>query len=237
MLALAKSDIGKIRESNEDSYVCVPPLFVVADGMGGHVAGEIASQLAADTVRKHFAELDEPANPEAVLGKAIEQANSLIYRMARFKTEYAGMGTTLTAAYLDGRRLYWGHVGDSRLYLLRDSRMTQITEDHSLVGELVRSGTISPEDALVHPHRNILTRAVGTGENIVVDTGALEVENGDALLLCTDGLTNMLRDETIFDVLSACPADAAVLDKLIEQANMAGGLDNITAVLVRCGVC
>lgn len=235
MLAHAQTDIGKVREINEDNYICSPPLFAVADGMGGHVAGEIASQIATTTLLTHFAATEQKSDPGRRLEAGILQANEEIYRMARDKSECAGMGTTVTAAYFDGDRLCWGHVGDSRLYLLRNGALTQLTEDHSLVSELVRSGSINAEEALVHPHRNILTRAVGTGETVKVDAGTLEIKPGDKYLLCTDGLTNMLRDDTIREVVDThSPEQAAEL--LISQANAAGGLDNITAILIECEV-
>ncbi|HMM20472.1 MAG TPA: Stp1/IreP family PP2C-type Ser/Thr phosphatase [Selenomonadales bacterium] len=226
MLAKAKSDIGRVREINEDSFICAPPLLVVADGMGGHVAGEVASQLAAATLQKCvLSQTDQPA--AAALNKAIEQANTLIYRMAKEKNELSGMGTTVTAAYVDEAVLYWGHVGDSRLYLVRDGELQQITEDHSLVGELVRSGSISAEEALTHPHRNILTRAVGTSDQVRVDSGAIDLREGDVVLLCTDGLTNMVPDEEIRDILLD---GANAVEALIDRANAAGGLDNITVI-------
>lgn len=234
MLAHALTDIGKVRETNEDSFVCQPPLFVVADGMGGHVAGEIASRLASETVSLHVGAHAGEVNPQTLLSQAITQANLLIHRMAKEKSEYAGMGTTLTAAYVEGPRLYWGHVGDSRLYLLRDGALRQVTEDHSLVGELVRNGSITAEEALVHPHRNILTRAVGTGETIRVDTGSLDLMPGDAMLLCTDGLTNLVTDTDI--AASMGMGGAQVPDALVARANAAGGLDNITVIFVCPGV-
>lgn len=235
MLAHALTDIGKVRDTNEDSFVCLPPLFVVADGMGGHVAGEIASRLAVETVAQHVAAHAGEANPQTLLSQAITQANLLICRMAQDKSEYAGMGTTVTAAYVGGSRLYWAHVGDSRLYLLRAGALRQLTADHSLVGELVKSGTITAEEALVHPHRNILTRAVGTGDAIRVDTGSLDLIPGDALLLCTDGLTNLVADSEIAALMGGGDVELVAVG-LVDRANVAGGLDNITAIFVRPGV-
>ncbi len=234
MLAYALSDIGKVRETNEDSFVCKPPLFVVADGMGGHVAGEVASRVAAETVCAQFAAAGT-TSPEKLLRQAITAANEIIYRMAQEDSSRAGMGTTLTAAFVDGAVVYWGHVGDSRLYLLRGGKLTQVSEDHSLVGELVKNGSITAEEALTHPHRNILTRAVGTGDKVIVDTGSLALEAGDRLLLCTDGLTNMVADADMAALLSQEGDGAALLARLVDKANAAGGLDNITAVLVDFG--
>lgn len=235
MLAHALSDIGKVRDTNEDSFVCKPPLFVVADGMGGHVAGEVASRMAAETVCAQFAAAAGRTEPATLLRQAIAMANELIFRMAQEDNSRAGMGTTLTAAFADGAVVYWGHVGDSRLYLLRGGELTQVSEDHSLVGELVKNGSITADEALTHPHRNILTRAVGTGDKVIVDTGSLALEAGDKLLLCTDGLTNMVADADIAAVLSQEGDGAALLAKLVDKANAAGGLDNITAVLVNFG--
>ncbi|MDR3589784.1 MAG: Stp1/IreP family PP2C-type Ser/Thr phosphatase [Negativicutes bacterium] len=236
MRAYAKTDIGKVRETNEDSYISASPLFAVADGMGGHVAGEIASRLATDTLNQYVANhAGEPVSA-ALLETAIHEANSLIFRLAQEKSECAGMGTTITAVYVSGSKIFWGHVGDSRLYLLRGDELRQITDDHSLVGALVRSGSISKEEAHTHPQRNILTRAVGTDEHVKVDSGEIDLVPGDSLLLCTDGLTTMVRDEDIQQGLSAGPADGdACMEALVAAANTAGGYDNITAILLRPG--
>lgn len=234
MLVHAKTDIGKVRETNEDSFVCMPPLFVVADGMGGHVAGEIASSMTADTLRKFVAAQTGTIDPVTLLEQAIGEANSLVFRLAQERSECAGMGTTVTAAYIDGSKIYWGHVGDSRLYLLHGNQLRQITEDHSLVGELERNGSISHEEALIHPQRNVLVRAVGTSEQIRVDTGVAAWTVGDKLLFCSDGLTNMVSDEDILNAINAATPDGEVVLKgLIEMANAAGGFDNITAILVQ----
>jgi protein phosphatase len=234
LLAYALSDIGKVRETNEDSFVCRPPLFVVADGMGGHVAGEVASRVAVETVL-HDVAAGGGLEPQMLLTQAIARANQLIFRMAQDNSDRAGMGTTLTAALAVGERLYWGHVGDSRLYLLRGAAFAQVTEDHSLVGELVRKGSITASEALLHPHRNILTRAVGTADQVKVDTGSLDLFAGDKVLLCTDGLTNMVSDDDIASVLRREGDGAAALAALVAKANDAGGLDNTTAILLSCG--
>jgi len=235
LLAYARSDVGMVRERNEDSYICRPPLFMVADGMGGHVAGEVASRMAVDVVAGFFASGAGQGEPDALLGAAIAAASAAIFRTARDKEEWAGMGTTATAAYVEGARLYWGHVGDSRLYLLRAGEFRQLTRDHSLVGELVKNGNITIEEALLHPHRNVLTRAVGTGEAVEVDTGRVDLLPGDLLLLCTDGLTNMVSDEEVAAVLQGGPASEQMLAELVGRANAAGGLDNITLILLQPG--
>lgn len=201
--------------------------------MGGHVAGEVASRLAAETIAKYIAAATDETDYHEMLTEAIGQANGLIYQMALNNSDCAGMGTTVTAAYIADSELYWGHVGDSRLYLLRAGELRQLTEDHSLVGELLKKGSITPAEALLHPHRNILTRAVGTGEKIKVDTGSLTLLTGDRLLLCTDGLTNMVDDEAIKAILAGDNENAAV--ELVNRANAAGGLDNATVVVVAYG--
>ncbi|MDF2568927.1 MAG: prpC [Sporomusa sp.] len=232
MLAFAQSDIGMVRKTNEDSYVFSPPnLFVVADGMGGHVAGEIASNLGAKTIQEYLKKNSQLSDWEHILKEAIIQANTIIYQMSQSKSECLGMGTTVTAVYADGSEIYWGHVGDSRLYLLRGNMLEQITNDHSLVWELVQSGSITTAEALVHPHRNILTRAVGTSDTISVDSGRFLAQPGDRLLLCTDGLTNMVSEEDIFSICSHPGNLQEIVNKLVEQAKQAGGYDNITAII------
>ncbi|VBB07939.1 protein phosphatase 2c [Lucifera butyrica] len=236
MLAYAKSDIGMVRKTNEDNYVFLPPrLFAVADGMGGHVAGEIASKLAADTIREYVAAHNQVDCSETVIKEAIQQANWTIFQIAQSKPEYTGMGTTVSAVIVDGPDIFWAHVGDSRIYLLHDRQLKQLTDDHSLVGDLVRNGNITPEEALTHPHRNILTRAVGTNEDIQIDTGTALWEPGDMLLLCTDGLTNMVSDGDICQLLLRAGEGREVLDQLVREANAAGGLDNITGILLQNG--
>ncbi len=235
MLAYVKSDIGLLRETKEDSYAFVPPhLFVVADGMGGHVAGEVASKLAISTVCEFVEKNVGTVSPEELLEQAINQANTLIYQMSQYKEECAGMGTTVTAAYIDGDTIYWGHVGDSRMYLLNNQEFRQLTNDHSLVWELVQSGTITKEEALSHPQRNMLTRAAGTSCLIKIDSGMTTWEPGNTLLICTDGLTNMVSEPNIFQLLNNRSGNGEfILDQLIEQAKNAGGFDNITAILAQ----
>jgi len=231
------SDIGLVRGNNEDSYICEPPqLFVVADGMGGHVAGEIASKLAATTVSRYIGDNTGVANYEELLKQAINQANTAIYQLSQSKEDFNGMGTTVTAVYVVDDRIYWGHVGDSRLYLLRNRELSQITNDHSLVWELVQSGNITREEAQIHPKRNMLTRAVGTSCLIKIDTGVIAWEPGDYILLCTDGLTNMVNEQEIYNQIENKQGDfESILEQLIAQAKNAGGFDNITAILLKNG--
>ncbi len=234
MLAFAQTDIGMVRKTNEDSYAFLPPqLFVVADGMGGHVAGEIASNLGVTTIEEYIKKIAPPADWQQILKDAISKANSIIYQMSQAKSECAGMGTTVTAIYADNTQIHWGHVGDSRLYLIKENQLQQITSDHSLVWELVQSGSITSAEAQVHPHRNILTRAVGTSDTLTVDSGRFSWQPGDSLLLCTDGLTNMLSEETILAICTQSAPPQTIVNTLVEQAKQAGGYDNITAVLVQ----
>lgn len=237
MLAYVNSDIGLIRETNEDSYAFVPPhLFVVADGMGGHVAGEVASSIAANAVQNFVQQNIATANPEIILEQSIVQANTLIFQMASEKNEYSGMGTTITAVYIIEDTIYWAHVGDSRFYLLKNDSKTvcQITNDHSLVWELMQNGSITAEEAKFHPQRNMLTRAVGTSFDIQVDSGTTTWETGDILLLCTDGLTNMVSQEKFCQLfLTGTAISQQALDILIAEAKQAGGTDNITAIIAQ----
>lgn len=233
LLAYVISDIGLVRENNEDNYVFVPPyLFIVADGMGGHVAGEVASNLVTNMVSDFMNENIGRASPEILLQQAICQANQHIYRLSVEKSEYYGMGTTITATYVDGGDIYWAHVGDSRLYVVENETMRQLTTDHSLVWELVNSGSITPGEAHTHPQRNLLTRAVGTTLDLTVDTGVTKWSAHDQLMLCTDGLTNMVSEEAIRKILCSGKGDM-ILQQLVGQAKQAGGLDNITIILLR----
>ena len=231
------SDIGLVRSTNEDSYICEPPhLFVVADGMGGHVAGEIASKRAATTVSRYVQENTGLNNFEEMLKQAIDHANTSTYQLAQSKEELNGMGTTITAVYVDGDTVYWGHVGDSRMYLVRNGKFSQITGDHSLVWELVQSGSITKEEAKIHPKRNMLTRAVGTSCLVKIDTGVVHWETGDIILLCTDGLTNMVSEQEIHNLIQNHQDDfSTIVSQLVAQANKAGGLDNITTILIKNG--
>jgi protein phosphatase len=235
LLAHVISDIGLVRETNEDSYICDPPhLFIVADGMGGHVAGEIASKLAISTVNSYIQEHVGKDNLEILLKDAIIQANTSIYQMALSKEEFSGMGTTVTASYIDGDTIYWGHVGDSRMYLLRNGKLNQLTSDHSLVWELVQSGNITRDEAYVHPKRNLLTRAVGTSCLITVDTGFVQWKPGDIVLMCTDGLTNMVSEQNICTLMQRKDCQiSSIVEQLVNQAKDAGGFDNITVILLK----
>jgi serine/threonine protein phosphatase PrpC len=239
------SDTGRKRRRNEDTYVVAPPLFAVADGMGGAQAGEVASQLAASaltsagaassggppTGRRHghrgMAGLER-------VDALIQEANRRIYDRATSDPSASGMGTTMTVALVEGMTVAIGHVGDSRAYLVRGQTMEQLTEDHSLVNELLKSGKLSVEEAQVHPQRSVITRAVGTDPDVDVDAFTIEAEDGDVFLLCSDGLTDMVEDEEILELVYR---DRDNLERavkaLVAAANRGGGEDNITAVAFR----
>jgi serine/threonine protein phosphatase PrpC len=225
---ISKTDTGRQRRDNEDNAFARAPVFVVADGMGGAQAGEVASRLAVEAFQN---ELPESGTPEERLAECVRAANRTIYEMSRSEHERAGMGTTLTAAYLDGDDLAIAHVGDSRAYLFRDQTLTRLTEDHSLVEELVRRGKLTEEQAAEHPQRSIITRALGPEPDVEVDTWRYPVRPGDVLLLCSDGLTSMISEEQIAQILSSAPSLERAAQRLIAAANEAGGRDNITVVL------
>jgi len=225
-----KTDTGRQRRENEDNaYVCAP-VFVVADGMGGAQAGEVASRIAIETFEEG---LPESGSPEERLADRVRDANHRIYDRSRAEHGREGMGTTLTAAYLDDARLAIAHVGDSRAYLFRDGELTRLTQDHSLVDELVRQGKLTAEQAAEHPQRSIITRALGPEPEVEVDTWTYPVRAGDIVLLCSDGLTSMVSEQRIKQILDDAANLDAAADRLIEEANEAGGRDNITVVLCR----
>lgn len=220
--------VGKVRYNNEDSLIVIEPeTFVVADGMGGASAGEVASQMLVEVVKIVLENVPAPWD-EKLLARAILVANEKILETAHQHDEYHGMGTTATILSLDGDKAHFAHVGDSRLYLLRDNQLQQMTEDHSYVETLVRRGELTAQEARVHPMKNVLTQAVGAVKELQVDAGNFPVQSGDKFLLCTDGLTNMVDDETITKILQteSNPADA-----LIEAALNAGGKDNVSVIV------
>ena len=222
------TNVGKVRDNNEDALTVIEPeTFVVADGMGGAQAGEVASQMLIETMQSFLAKTPRPWD-EKILAQAILLANDKILNTARRHEEYHGMGTTATILSLDGKQAHFAHVGDSRLYLLRGDTFKQITEDHSYVETLVKRGEITEAEARVHPMKNILTQAVGAVANLYIDTGNFIVQSGDKFLLCTDGLTNMVEDADIKNILQTAESPA---DVLIEAALIAGGKDNITVIV------
>ena len=221
--------VGKVRRNNEDSLIVIEPeTFVVADGMGGASAGEVASSMLVETVKNFLTNFPAPWN-ETILAQAITRANEDIWNLSRQNEDYSGMGTTATILYLDGTKAYFAHVGDSRLYLLRNSKLEQITEDHSYVETLVRRGEITEEQARVHPMKNVLTQAVGAMPEVQIDAANFSAQRDDVFLLCTDGLTNMVDDETIARILQTSPNPA---DALINAALDAGGKDNVSVIVV-----
>ena len=229
MKVYQKTHVGKVRKNNEDSLlVAEPNIFVAADGMGGAAAGEVASKLLVDTVKNFLSNIPEPLD-EKILSKSILKASAKIINETYKNPDLRGMGTTATILHIYNGQAYFAHVGDSRLYRLKNSFLEQITLDHSYVETLVRNGELTPEQARVHPMKNILTQAVGATSDIEVETGNFKIEGGEIFLLCTDGLTNMVEDAAIKKILveSQNPAD-----DLIQAALDNGGHDNITAIVV-----
>ncbi|HEV3228399.1 MAG TPA: Stp1/IreP family PP2C-type Ser/Thr phosphatase [Solirubrobacteraceae bacterium] len=226
-----KSDTGRQRRANEDAFFARAPLFVVADGMGGAQAGEVASHLAVDLFQDGLPE--EGSNAEERLATTVREANRRIYGLSQEDSSRAGMGTTLTAAYVDGSEVSIAHVGDSRAYCLRDGQLIRLTDDHTLVAELQRRGQLTAEQAVEHPQRSIITRALGPEPEVQVDTRTLQARAGDVYLLCSDGLTSMISEERMAEVIQQAPTLEEAGQGLIAAANEAGGRDNITVVLFR----
>ena len=221
------TDTGRRRRRNEDAYVCEPPLFAIADGMGGAQAGEVASRLAASALRESGAD----GGGETRIVDLIQEANRRIYDRSSTDPNTSGMGTTMTVALVEGDRVAFGHVGDSRAYLVRDGRIEQLTEDHSLVNELMKSGKLSREEAETHPQKSVITRALGTDPDVDVDTFSVPAQTSDLFLLCSDGLTDMLSEEQILGVVERHRDDIDdALRTLVREANRGGGDDNITVV-------
>lgn len=228
----ALTDVGKKRSLNEDSFIADGSIFAVADGMGGHRAGEIASAMALDVLKSNLTKQAKDSLDQKLVS-AIKQANKEIYNKAIRDLDRRGMGTTLTVAVLHDDKLYAGHVGDSRLYLLRDGKLTQLTGDHSLVAQMVESGHLKPEEAEIHPQRSIITRAVGSEVDVEVDLIVEDILPDDRFLLCTDGLTSMLTDNEIAETLRDRDDLDAACRELVDWANDRGGNDNITVILFK----
>jgi protein phosphatase len=221
------TDTGRKRRRNEDAYVCEPPLFAIADGMGGAQAGEVASRLAAAALRESGAD----AGGEHRIYDLIQEANRRVYARSSTDPNTSGMGTTITVALVENGNVAFGHVGDSRAYLIRDGRMEQVTEDHSLVNELMKSGKLSREEAETHPQRSVITRALGTDPDVDADTFTIEAKAGDVFLLCSDGLTDMVGEREIQELVERNRENLdAALKSLVKAANRGGGEDNITVV-------
>ncbi|WP_461810034.1 Stp1/IreP family PP2C-type Ser/Thr phosphatase [Faecalimonas sp.] len=242
MKIFSLTDIGRKREVNQD-YVYVtdkpvghiPNLFVVADGMGGHKAGDFASKYAVQVLEEHIRN-NSGMGPEVIITEAVQEANHKIVEKARENTEMEGMGTTLVVATIIEHTLYFANVGDSRLYLIRDE-IKQLSKDHSLVEEMVRLGGLNEEEAKHHPDKNIITRAIGAKEDVEADFFEYHLQKGDIILMCTDGLTNMVDDNEIFKIVKSGRDIVETAMKLVEKANENGGKDNIGIVLVEPFVC
>lgn len=224
----SRTDVGCVREQNEDSLVVIPPLFAVCDGMGGHAAGEVASDIATQVLTK----LAPQSLDAEALSLAVETANSEIIAAASDGRGREGMGTTCTAAMVEGERMLVAQVGDSRAYLLHNGKLQQITRDHSLVADMVEAGQITAEEARVHPSRSIITRALGTSPNTRPDIYELNVAAGDRLLLCSDGLSGMVEDEQIEEIMVRVSDPQRCTHVLVNEAIAAGGLDNVTVIVV-----
>lgn len=236
MKTFSKTDIGMVREVNQD-YVFVteasignlPNLLVVADGMGGHRAGEYASRLAVEVLKQELAASTEES-PEAMMKNAITRANERVLEAARQDAKLSGMGTTLVVATVIDRTLYFANVGDSRLYLLSDD-IKQLSKDHSLVQEMVRLGGINQEEAKSHPDKNIITRAIGAKDDVDIDFYEYRLKKGDIILMCTDGLSNMVEDEEMLHIVKCSRDVVEAVEQLIERAKEHGGSDNIGVIV------
>ena len=240
-MVFAKSDIGKSREINQDYYYIsqdtdTPRLYILADGMGGYKGGEIASKLATDSVKNYInsnfnENLVEKEEILKLIGSAVEYANMVVYEKSKEVPELEGMGTTLEVCLIYNNKAYIGHVGDSRIYRIRNGIMRKLTKDHSYVQQLVEDKKITREEAKTHPKKNMLTKALGCTPYVEPDVRARNFERDDVFIMCSDGLTNMVDDDDICEVIMQDITMAA--DKLIESANAAGGYDNITVIIIK----
>ncbi|MEP6691313.1 MAG: Stp1/IreP family PP2C-type Ser/Thr phosphatase [Gemmatimonadaceae bacterium] len=235
----ARTDVGMIRSGNEDNLFANPSkhpgLFAVADGMGGHAAGEVASKMAVEIIVEELAPIHDPRDPATVAAviEALQQANRRIYDRTLSEADKQGMGTTASVLLLGNNRYLIGQVGDSRVYLLRDGVLQQLTKDHSYVQEQVDAGYLTPEQARYHPYSNVITRCVGASDDVEPDTYLGGVQKGDIYLVASDGLTGMVDDTRIQAILLAKSGPGRMVDALINEANGRGGLDNITAIVVQ----
>jgi len=228
---VARTDAGRQRHANEDAYYARAPVFAVADGMGGAQAGEVASKIAADA----FEERTDDGSPEQQLARVAREANRRIFDLSQEDSSRSGMGTTLTGVLVSGDEVSIVHVGDSRAYLYRDGELRQLTRDHSLVEELRRQGRLTTEEAEEHPQRSIITRALGPERNVELDVHTHQARSGDLYLLCSDGLTSMVREERMREIVEDSGSLRAAAERLVAEANEMGGRDNITVVMFRLG--
>ena len=231
MISLGISKTGLVRQRNEDRFYANGPLLIVADGMGGYTGGEYASTMVVDTIVEVVQAAPEITT--AVLERAIQKANHMVYEKSKTYKELAGMGTTAVVAYLPDSLLYWAHVGDSRLYHYDKSGLQRLTNDHSMVQQLVEAGTITEEEVIHHPKRNMLTRAIGVYDKVEVDTGMIEVHEQERILLCSDGLSGYIEESRIAEVLSEESNESRTLEDLVQLVYDAGARDNVTIVLGR----
>jgi len=247
------TDIGNHREKNEDSFYAGNNLFIVADGMGGHRAGEIASSIAVETFKKNFSQFINFGDNENIYNKennqknkklntdiikkaltsSITEANIAIYKNSISKMEYSGMGTTFTCCYIYNSSAYVIHIGDSRLYIKSNNNLKLLTADHTIVGELYRKGKLTYEQTFNHPQRNYLTKVLGTSYTISPDFFIQELQNEDILLLCSDGLNSMLKDDFILKIIKKFKNTEVIIKKLIDYAKSKGGFDNITIIIIK----
>lgn len=240
MRSCSKTDVGRKRKVNQDSVYrtdypigILPNLYIVADGMGGHNAGDYASRVCVETLAESV-RTSKILTPIGVLQEAINKANEVIYRHSRENPELEGMGTTMVVATVLGQSMYLANIGDSRLYLLNSDTIRQVTEDHSLVEAMVRNGEIQKEEARLHPNKNIITRALGTSRTVIADFFEVTLKENDVVLMCTDGLSNMLEDEEILQIVNDYSESLmATAAQLVKEANEHGGKDNIGVVLIR----
>ncbi len=233
ILVSGNTHTGMARSNNEDAYGIFPDMsvYIIADGLGGHAGGEVASKMAVDVIRSEIASATTGAEIQNVIEWAIQAANSSILLKAEKNGKLHGMGTTVVVVAIRADKAIVAHVGDSRCYLIRDNIITQVTRDHTVVEEYIRIGLLTPKDALYHPSRHMLSRAVGTEGVASADFESISLQTGDTLLLCTDGLTNMLPDKEILQTVCELRPDADnITGRLIELANNSGGIDNITVI-------
>lgn len=231
MISLGISKTGLVRQRNEDRFYAQGPLLIVADGMGGYTGGEYASTMVVDTIVEVVNAATEMSTE--VLKNAILKANRIVYEKSQSYKELEGMGTTAVVAYVQEDTLYWAHVGDSRLYRYGEDGLHRMTKDHSMVQQLVEAGTITEEEVIHHPKRNMLTRAIGVYETVEVDTGVVEVHQNDRILLCSDGLSGYIEESKIEQVLSEENNESRALEDLVHLVYDAGARDNVTIVLGR----
>jgi len=243
-IGIGKTDVGAVRDSNEDTIMVINEelgvlrnAFAVADGMGGHNAGDVASQAAVKHIEEFLkrAGTEHGLTPQNLLRDAVAFANSMVFNMSATSEEYKRMGTTVSLCSFDDSNLYYAHVGDSRIYVVRNDVLRQVTDDHSLVNEMIKQGALTADEALTHPRRNVVTRAVGTERSVEVDCGRVPLKLDETVLICSDGLTGMVTDKDILNIItksSKLKQKEKIIDKLIAAAIKNGGNDNISVVLL-----